>query len=137
MAGARSRGGALLLWFAVLGGAAAWTAHLLVSFELETIACSPASGGARVFGAGLTAAVAVVTVVLAAVAAAAGWVAWRFARRLARARRGRAGHGEAAAEPRAGRAEFMALVGLAGDLLFLLIIVYGGISLAVLHPCTT
>ena len=34
-----------LLWFAVLGGAVAWSAHLLLGWGLEEIACSPVSAG--------------------------------------------------------------------------------------------
>ena len=37
---------------------------------------------------------------------------------------------------RSGRAGFMALFGLAANALFLLMIVYGGLSLLLLRPCT-
>jgi hypothetical protein len=131
----------LLLWFATLGGAAAWSLHLLFGWGLEEIACSPASASAQVLGLSPTVWIAVVTAALAAVTVAAGLLAWRFWRQAGAADPNR--HIEPAAsdpEPeqtvRSGRAGFMALFGLAANALFLLIIVYGGVSLLLLRPCT-
>lgn len=115
----RRRAAPLLLWFAVLGGAVAWSAHLLVGWGLEEIACSPVSAGPEVLGVSLTVWIGVLTVVLGAVTVAAGLLAWRFWRLEG-----------------AGRAGFMARFGLAANALFLLMIVYGGLSLLLLRPCT-
>jgi hypothetical protein len=139
-AGLRRRAAPLALWFAVLGGAVAWSAHLLVGWGLEEIACSPVSDGPRVLGVSLTVWIGAATVVLGAVTVAAGLLAWRFWRT------------EGAADPstgvepgggdpepqelvRRGRAGFMALFGLAANALFLLMILYGGVSLLLLRPC--
>ena len=130
-----------LLWFAVLGGTAAWSAHLLVAWGLEEIACSPASSSTDVLGVSLTVWIGVVTAVLAAVTVAAGLLAYRFWRQTgaappdAQVEPG-AGDPEPEGQVRGGRAGFMALFGLAADALFLLIIVYGGVSLLLLRPCT-
>ena len=137
----RRRAAPLLLWFAVLGGAAAWTAHLLVGWGLEEIACSPVSAGPEVLGVSLTVWIGVLTVVLGAVTVAAGLLAWRFWRAEGAADPNlRIEPGAGGPEPeeqiRSGRAGFMALFGLAANALFLLMIVYGGLSLLLLRPCT-
>jgi hypothetical protein len=130
----------LMLWFSVLGGAAAWTAQLFLGWGLEEIACSPTSTGPEVLGVSLTIWIGVATAVLAAVAAAAGLLAYRFWRQAG------APHPDDHIEPgggdpepaeviRGGRTGFMALFGLAADALFLLVIVYGGVSLLLLRPC--
>ena len=130
-----------LLWFAVLGGAVAWSAHLLLGWGLEEIACSPVSAGPDVLGVSLSVWIGVLTGVLAAVTVAAGLLAYRFWRQAGAAdpntRIEPAGGGPEPPELiRGGRAGFMALFGLAANALFLLIIVYGGVSLLLLRPCT-
>jgi len=137
----RRRAAPLLLWFAVLGGAVAWTAHLLVGWGLEEIACSPVSAGPQVLGVSVTVWIGVLTVVLGAVTVAAGLLAWRFWREEgATDPNARIEPGGGDPEPeelvRSGRAGFMALFGLAANALFLLMIVYGGLSLLLLRPCT-
>jgi hypothetical protein len=138
---ARRRAAPLGLWFAVLGGAVAWSVHLLLGWGLEEIACSPASASPDVLGVSLTVWIGVVTAVLAAVTVAAGLLAYRFWRQTGAADpNAQIEPGAADPEPeervRGGRAGFMALFGLAADALFLLIIVYGGVSLLLLRPCT-
>jgi hypothetical protein len=130
-----------LLWFAVLGGAVAWSAHLLLGWGLEEIACSPVSAGPDVLGVSLTVWIGVLTVVLGAVTVAAGLLAYRFWRQSGAAdpsTRIEPGGGDPEPQSliRGGRAGFMALFGLAANALFLLIIVYGGVSLLLLRPCT-
>jgi hypothetical protein len=137
----RRRAAPLLLWFAVLGGAVAWSAHLLVGWGLEEIACSPVSAGPEVLGVSLTVWIGVLTVVLGAVTVAAGLLAFRFWREEGAAdpnTRIEPGGGDPEPEElvRNGRAGFMALFGLAANALFLLMIVYGGLSLLLLRPCT-
>jgi hypothetical protein len=129
-----------LLWFAVLGGAAAWTTHLLFGWGLEEIACSPASTSPDVLGVSLTVWIGVATAVLTAVTVAAGVLAYRFWRQAGAADpKEHIEPGEGGPEPqeavRGGRAGFMALFGLAANALFLLSIVYGGVSLLLLRPC--
>ena len=129
-----------LLWFAVLGGTAAWSAHLLVAWGLEEIACSPASSSTDVLGVSLTVWIGLVTTVLAAVTVAAGLLAYRLWRQAGAADPNRhiePGGGDPEPEEvvRGGRAGFMALFGLAANALFLLAILYGGVSLLLLRPC--
>jgi hypothetical protein len=130
----RRRAAPLALWFAVLGGAVAWSAHLLVGWGLEEIACSPVSAGPEVLGVSLTVWIGVLTV-------AAGMLAFRFWREEGAADPNigiEPGGGDPEPEElvRSGRAGFMALFGLAANALFLLMIVYGGLSLLLLRPCT-
>ena len=137
----RRRAAPWLLWFAVLGGAVAWTVHLLVGWGLEEIACSPASAGPDVLGLSLTLWIGAITAALAAVTVAAGLLAYRFWRQAGAADPNthiEPGRGDPEPERlvRGGRTGFMALFGLAANALFLLIIVYGGVSLLLLHPCT-
>jgi len=137
----RRRAAPLLLWYAVLGGAVAWSAHLLVGWGLEEIACSPVSAGPEVLGVSLTVWIGVLTVVLGALTVAAGLLAWRFWREEGAADPNTGiepGGGDPEPEERirSGRAGFMALFGLAANALFLLMIVYGGLSLLLLRPCT-
>jgi hypothetical protein len=137
----RRRGVPLLLWFAVLGGAAAWTAHLIFGWGIEEIACSPAASSQDVLGLSTAVWIGAVTAVLALLTVVAGVLAYRFWRQ--------AGGGDpddhiqpdgVGAEPiervRGGRVAFMAMFGVASNALFLLIIVYGGVSLLLLRPCT-
>jgi hypothetical protein len=137
----RHKGAPLLLWFAVLGGAAAWTAHLLFGWGIEEIACSPAARSPDVLGVSTAVWIGAVTAVLALLTVAAGLLAYRFWRQAGGSNPN--DHIEpdgAEAEPieevRGGRVAFMALFGVASNALFLLIIVYGGVSLLLLRPCT-
>jgi hypothetical protein len=136
----RRRAAPFMLWFAVLGGTAAWTLHLLLGWGLEEIACSPASTSPGVFGVSLTVWIGVATALLAAVTVAAGVLAYRFWRQAGAADpKEHTEPGEGGPEPqetvRSGRTGFMALFGLAANALFLLSIVYGGVSLLLLQPC--
>jgi len=79
--------------------------------------------------------------VLGALTVAAGLLAWRFWREEGAADPNTGiepGGGDPEPEERirSGRAGFMALFGLAANALFLLMIVYGGLSLLLLRPCT-
>jgi hypothetical protein len=137
----RRKGPPLLLWFAVLGGAAAWTAHLLFGWGIQEIACSPAARSQDVLGASTAVWIGVVTVVLALLTVAAGLLAYRFWRQAGGSDPNDhiepdGGEAESIEEVRGGRVAFMALFGLASNALFLLIIVYGGVSLLLLRPCT-
>jgi hypothetical protein len=137
----RRRAAPLLLWFAVLGGAVAWSAHLLIGWGLEEIACSPVSAGPDVLGVSLSVWIGALTVALGAVTVAAGLLAYRLWRQEGTLDpKVHIEPGGADPEPeelvRSGRAGFMALFGLAANALFLLMILYGGVSLLLLRPCT-
>jgi Na+/phosphate symporter len=123
--------GGLALWFAVLGGALAWALHEVAAWGTDELTC--ASGHETVSGAPLRVVLGLMVVIPLVVALAAlgmAWIAWR---RLSRAERDaeRAGHGER----RLSRAGMMALVALGADLIFVAIIVFGGVGLLVLPPC--
>jgi hypothetical protein len=121
------RVGAPLMWFAVLGGAIAWSAHALSAWSINELAC--AAGGRHVVaGVSLTAALAVTVVVPGAAALAAllaSWIAWR---RTSAAAAHRDGAG-------IGRAAMLALLGFGANLLFVAIIAAGGAALLVFPPC--
>jgi hypothetical protein len=117
------RAGGLLVWFAALGGAAAWSAHLIIAWGIDELAC--ASGNRDVAGLPLTAVMVTTVVVPAAVAAAAllaSWVAWR---RITSVDDGAPVQ----------RTRLVALVGLCANLLFLAIILAGGAAVLVFAPC--
>jgi hypothetical protein len=154
---AARRAGPWLLWFAVVGGALAWSLHLLTGWYLEELACGPVAAGQPPLGITLTVWIVAITVLFGAVSLAAMLVAWRLWRRTALAvgdgsasmAGGMAGTdpsvlgaGEAvdaggteALAARAGRASFMALLGLVANALFLIIVVAGGAALLFLGPC--
>lgn len=118
MSGRGGSGGVPLaaLWFALLGGPAAWTVHLLASYPLVPLACR----------LGTTTPLNILTAVTAAIAlAAAGTGGWAYRR----ARR-------AGAEGDTGdRATFMALAGLLLALLFTFAIVLEGLPPLLADPC--
>lgn len=107
------------LWFALLGGPAAWTAHLLASYPLVPVACD--TGTTAPLNA-LTAAMALI----AAGSAATGWWAYRRARRSAASAAG------SASESRTG---FMAITGLLLGALFTFAIVMEGLPAILQDPC--
>ncbi len=72
--------GLVPLWFTLLGGHAAWTLHLLLSYFLVSLACLPGPDF-QLFGRGgyllLIALLTVATTGLALGATIIGWHAWR------------------------------------------------------------
>lgn len=118
--------GGLLLWFAVLGGAASWTVHLFVAWGADELTCS--SGRTSIEGVPLQAVLGAGVVLPALVTLAALLLAWRAWRQSRAARR-------SSDEPRTERAAMMALIGLTANILFLSIIVAGGAAVLVLSPC--
>lgn len=119
--------GGLLLWFATLGGAVAWSVHLLLAWGIDELAC--ASGHRDIAGVPLAKVLAAVVIVPAAVAVAAIGVAWVAWRRLSRTTAEEDGNRSL------GRARMMAVIGLSANLLFFAIIVFGGAALMVFPPC--
>lgn len=117
------------LWFALLGGPAAWSAHLLASYPLVPVACRM----------GTTAPLNILTAVTAAIAVAAagtGW--WGYRRSRSTGDDGAPGH--SAGPGRTGgtesRAGFMAFAGLLLAILFTFAIVLEGLPPVLQDPCT-
>ncbi|SIR51375.1 hypothetical protein [Micromonospora avicenniae] len=126
--GPRTRlAGGLLLWYAVLGGALAWAIHLMLAWGIDELTC--ASGSDRIGAVPLRVVVALAVVVpaLATVGALlAAALAWR---RTAHTR------SDGIAEGTLGRTRLLAALGLWANLLFLAIILLGGVALLVFPPC--
>lgn len=119
--------GGLLLWYGVLGGALAWAVHLIAAWGVDELAC--AAGSERVSAVPLWQAIGLAVVIPALVTAGSLLVAAMVWRRTARAQR-------AGAEDRSyARARMLATVGIWANLLFLAIIVLGGVAVLVLPPC--
>ncbi|SCG73167.1 hypothetical protein [Micromonospora inositola] len=126
--GARARlAGGLLLWYGVLGGAVAWAIHLLAAWSVDELTC--AAGSERVAAVSLWQAVGLAVVIPGLVTVGSLLVAALVWRRTVRAQSG-------GAEDRAfGRSRMLAVVGVWANLLFLAIIVLGGVAVLVLPPC--
>jgi hypothetical protein len=121
---AKGRGTALL-WFGVLAGPAAWSIEIIVGYGVEEIACSTGSMSEEIEGIGVEPFIVVLTLFLGAVTAAAGLVAFGCLRRLRAS-------GEVAT---AGRAEWMAIVGIATSAIFLVMIIVNLFSVVILGVC--
>jgi hypothetical protein len=117
--------GGLLMWFAVLGGAVSWAAHLFVTWGADELTCG--AGNRSIEGIPLRGVVGAGVVLPALVTVAALVVAWRAWRRTDRARQGD--------DPGMERAGMLALIGLCANALFLAIILAGGAAVLVLQPC--
>ncbi|MFG1951622.1 hypothetical protein [Micromonospora sp. NPDC048830] len=119
--------GGLLLWYGVLGGAVAWAVHLLAAWSLDELAC--AAGSQHISGVPLWQALGIAVVVPAVATAGsllvAAFVWWRTARAQA------AGDADRATS----RSRLLAVVGVWANLLFLAIIVLGGVAVLVFPPC--
>jgi hypothetical protein len=106
------------LWFALLGGPIAWSAHLLASYPLVSVACQIQT----------TAPLNLITAVTAAIAAAAGITGAVAYRRVRTS--GPGGPGDTFA-----RARFMALAGLMAGALFTFVILVEGLPPLLQDPC--
>jgi hypothetical protein len=106
------------LWFGVLGGPLAWTAHLIVCYLLVIPVCQ--DGG--ILGLHL------ISLGLTLIAAATGIVSWRIWRRsLDTADVGVHGTG--------GRRSFMAFYGMLSGILFTASIIVAWIPIFLINPC--
>jgi hypothetical protein len=121
--------GTARLWFGALGGHTAWTAQLLLSYFVVSLACRDPSASFRLAGVdGYQLLLVALTVLPAAGALAATVVAYRAWR-------------AAGVSPRveaAGTADWRGFLGLFGALLsglFVATILVTGISLFYLRPC--
>lgn len=108
------------LWFALLGGPLAWTAHLLTSYPLVPLAC-------RLQTTLPLNLVTAATALLAASAAATGWLAWR--------RLPASGGARDRVEDVGGRARFMAAAGAVLGVFFVYVIVVEGLPPLLQDPC--
>jgi hypothetical protein len=107
------------LWFGALGGALAWTVHLLLSYALVAPAC--AAGGVWMLHA-----VTVGTLAPTILAGLLSHRAWQ---------RHRADPQTGVRGEKSGWRRFMALAGLVLSVLFGLAIVLEGLPAAILSPC--
>ena len=119
--------GGLLLWYGVLGGAVAWAVHLLVAWPLDELTC--AAGSEKISAVPLWQAVGLAVVIPGLVTAGSLAVAALAWRRTARAQ------SAGAHDPAFGRSRMLAVVGIWANLLFLTIIVLGGVAVLVLPAC--
>ena len=122
------RTGALLLWFAVLGGAVAWAVHLMAAWGTEELTC--AAGHRSISGTSLVLVMALMAAIPGAVALAALGVSWRAWRQTGRRRDEELGR-------RLDRARLLAVVGMSANLLFVAIIAFDAVAIAVFPPCRT
>ncbi|OBB35707.1 hypothetical protein [Mycobacterium sp. 852002-51961_SCH5331710] len=116
--------GALWMWFAAIGGAAAWAVHLASSWGLTETSCL--SGHSTILGHTLKSVVTLTTVIPGLVCLAALLAAWWMRRETRRLDN---------STDRAGRAYLVAGVALWSNMLFLAIIVFDGIALLVFPSC--
>jgi hypothetical protein len=117
--------GSALLWFGVLGGPAAWSVEIIVGYGVEEIACSTGTVGEEIEGIGVEPIIVLLTLFLGAVTAAAGLLAFGCLRRLKASRGAAAG----------GRAEWMAIAGIATSAIFLVLILVNLFSVVYLGVC--
>ena len=115
------------LWFALLGGPAAWTIHLLASYPLVPLACSLQT----------TTPLNLVTAGTALLALAAGLTGWRAWRRLRSDRTAEGGTNTADDDilDARGRARFMAVAGSILAVFFTYVIVVEGLPPLLQDPC--
>jgi hypothetical protein len=110
------------LWFAFLGGPIAWSAHLLASYPMVSVAC-------RMGTAAPLHAITAITAALAAASALAGLLAYR------RVRDGGQGGVGGGVGDRYARARFMAIAGMVIGGFFTFVILVEGLPPALQDPC--
>jgi hypothetical protein len=117
-----------LLWFGVLGGAAAWTAHTLVDWSIDETTCR--AGFTDLAGVPMKLVLIVTTLVFLLVSVIATVVAWRQWHVLRDAE-----GDDPLSQLRLQRASFMAVIGFGADVVFSLILVCTAISVLVFPVC--
>jgi hypothetical protein len=118
--------GQALTWFGVVGGAVAWTVHLIAAWAIDELTCL--AGHTSVAGVPLVAVMWIAVLVPALVAVAALAISALVWRRESAAARRREDRGY-------GRTGMLGLVGLGANALFLSIIIAGGVAVLVLPVC--
>jgi len=113
-----------LQWFALFGGAFAWTGQFVVGFYVAVARCSPGSEpwgiDQRAWAITLTAAAAAVVLAAEAAAIVVATETWGV---------------EEDGPPPAGRRHFFAVAAVVGNVLFLGAVVLGGIGTVAHPPC--
>jgi hypothetical protein len=117
-----------LLWFGVLGGAVAWTAHTLVDWSIDETTCR--AGSTDLAGVPMKPVLIGSTLFFLLVSVVATVVAWRQWQVLRAA-----GGADELSQLRSQRAGFMALVGFAANVVFSLILVCTAIAVFVFPVC--
>ncbi len=110
-----------LLWFGVIGGPAAWTAHLAVGYLLITIDCLIGLPGIRIWLLALAGAMLALDVV-------AGLAGYRIWRQLGT-------DIDPVSGGATGRSGLMAVAGMVFAIVFAFAIVLGAVSSSLLDPC--
>jgi hypothetical protein len=118
--------GPAFTWFGVVGGAVAWSVHLIAAWAINELTCE--SGRTTVAGVPLVAVMWVAVIGPALVTAAALAISALVWRRESVAARQRSDRGY-------GRTGMMGLIGLGANALFLSIIAAGGAAVLVLPVC--
>lgn len=116
-----------ILWFAVLGGAGAWVAHLLIGWLLEeVVACGSATTDRGIIlGLSVEVWILAVTALFGAIAVAAGVIGYRWWR------------APGGTDPRrSDRRAFMGFAGFVSAVLSVAIIAMGGLQVLTLAPCS-
>lgn len=112
------------LWFGLLGGAVAWTAHLMFAYAAAEFGCVSGWGLGRYLDVSFVAWLEVaLTAVTAAVAAASTLVAYRYYRRLATPQLASADGSALATQ------KYIAFVGLLAGSLFFVAILFESIPI--------
>lgn len=117
------------LLVALLGGAVAWTAHLLVAYAMVALDCSTAWDGGRT-------GIAVLTVVTLAATVASGLLARRLWLRARAADTPSDDAWDARMGDRTSRVSFLMVVGLVSAVLFGIAIVYEAMPLLFVPVCS-
>jgi hypothetical protein len=117
------------LLIALLGGATAWTLHLLIAYAMVALDCSTAWDGGR-------AGIAVLTVVTLAATAASGLLARRLWVRARTVDRPSDDAWDARMGDRTSRVAFLMVVGLVSAVLFGIAIVYEALPLLFVPVCS-
>jgi hypothetical protein len=111
-----------LQWFGLLGAPFAWVAQFVFGYAITEAGCDP---GGRRYGIPIDGWTTAATAAAAVVAVLAGLAALATFRATS----------DAGSEPPAGRVHFLATVGMTISVLFLFIILMGGLGAIALENC--
>jgi len=120
------------LGFALGGGAVAWGVALLATYAVVDVGCAPVLRGHAVSWNALATVALGIDVLALIVASSAAWIALRVWRRT---RHEREAGAEGALEVGEGRTRFLAIWGLAFDLVFAVVILVQALATLMLGGC--
>ena len=112
----------LLQWFGLLGAPFAWVAQFVFGYAITEAGCDP---GGRKYGIPIDAWTIAATAAAGTVAVLAGLASLATFRATA----------DAGSEPPAGRVHFLATIGMTVSVLFLFMILMGGLGAITLEDC--